>query len=142
MVSLGFLKAPTEETKKALPSDIHSPSPKVSKTVVLFYDESTFQSNKDQPTIWAEKGTTVTRPKSKRSGIITSDFTDEHNGYLQLTDEEYECAKEKDPTIHKHACQLLEYGKAREGYWTKEKFMSQLNTAAKIAEIKYPKDEG
>ena len=38
---------------------------------------------------------------------------DERNGYLQLTEEEYERAKEKDPTIRKHAHQLLEYGEAR-----------------------------
>lgn len=34
---------------------------------------------------------------------MISDFIDEHNGYLQLTDEEYERAKKKDPTIRKHA---------------------------------------
>ena len=94
MVALGFLDescAPTEEAKKALPSDIHGPSPEVAKkTVVLFHDESTFQSNEDQPTLWAEKGTTVMRPKSKGCGIMVSDFIDEHNGYLKLTDEEYE----------------------------------------------------
>ena len=38
--------------------------------------------------------------------------------YLKLTDEEYQPAKEKDPTIRKHARQLFEYGEAREGYWT------------------------
>ena len=34
---------------------------------------------------------------------MVSDFIDEHNGYLQLTDEEYASAKEKDPTIRKHS---------------------------------------
>ena len=53
---------PTEEAKKALPSDVHGPSREVAeKTVVLFHDESTFQANEDQPTLWAEKGTTVMR---------------------------------------------------------------------------------
>lgn len=52
------------------------------------------------------------RPKSKGSGIMVSDFIDERNGCLQLTEEEYERAKEKDPTIRKHARQLLEYGEA------------------------------
>lgn len=72
---------------------------------------------------------------------MVSDFIDEHKGYLQLTDKEYELAKEKDPTIRKHAHQLLEYGEGREGCWTSEKFISQLNEAVKIVEIKYPKDE-
>ena len=84
MVSLGFLNesnAPTEEAKQALPSDIRSPLPEVAeKTVIMFHDESTFQSNEDQPTLWAEKGTTVMRPKSKGAGIMVSDFIDEHNG--------------------------------------------------------------
>ena len=101
MVSLGFLNescAPTEEAKNALPADLHCPPPEVAeKTVVLFHDDSTFQANEDQPTLWAEKGTTVMRPKSKVSGIMVSDFIDEHNGYLQLTDEEYTRANEKDP---------------------------------------------
>ena len=42
MVSLGFLNescAPTDEAKKALPSDIHGPTPEiVNKTMVLFHD--------------------------------------------------------------------------------------------------------
>ena len=146
MVSLGFINkscAPTDEAKNALPSDIHGPLPELAeKRVVLFHDESTFQSNEDQPTLWAEKGTTVMRPKSKGSGIMVSDFIDEHNGFLQLTDKEYACVKEQDPTIRKCACQLLEYGEARERYWTSEKFMAQLKEAVKIADAKYPKEDG
>ena len=146
MVSLGFLNesnAPTEEAKKALPSDLHGPPQEVAdKTIILFHDESTFQSNEDQPTLWAEKGTNVMRPKSKGSGIMVSDFIDERNGYLQLSDEEYSRAKEKDPTIRKHARQLLEYGESKEGYWTSEKFLIQLKEAVKIAEAKYPKEDG
>ena len=67
MVSLAFLKkcsAPTDAAKKALTSDIHSPSPKVAKkTVNLIHDESMFQTNKDQPTLWEDK---VIRPKPQR----------------------------------------------------------------------------
>ena len=110
------------------------------KTVVLFHDESTFQSNEDQPTLWGEKGTSVMRPKSNGSGIMVSDFIDERNGYLQLTEEEYEHAKEKDPMIRKHARQLLEYREAREGYWTSEKFMTQLKEAAKWRKPNIPED--
>ena len=88
MVYLGFLNAPTEEAKNALPSDIRAPLPEVAeKTVVLFHDESTFQSNEDHSTLWAEKGTTVMRPKSKGAVIMVSDFINEYSGYLQLTDE-------------------------------------------------------
>ncbi len=57
------------------------------KTVVLFHDESTFQANDDQPTVWALPGTTVMSPKSKGSGIVVSDFIEEKGGYLHLTDD-------------------------------------------------------
>ena len=88
MFSIGFLNkscASTEEARKALPSDIHSPSPEVAEKTVVLFHEWTFQSSEDQPTLWAEKGTTVMRPKSKGSGIMISDFIDERNCYLQLT---------------------------------------------------------
>ena len=84
MVGLGFLNgdnAPTEDAKKALPGDIEPPRPEVKdKTVIIFHDETTFQANDDQPTLWAEKGTCVMRPKSKGSDIMLSDFIEERNG--------------------------------------------------------------
>ena len=146
MVSLGFLNssnAPTDDAKKALPTDITSPSPNViDKTVFLFHDETTFQANEDQPTVWAPKGTKVIRPKSKGSGIMISDFICEQSGYLALTDDEYEQAKQRDPTIKKHARQWLEYGEAKEGYWTSDKFMKQIREVAKIVDFKFPRDAG
>ena len=84
----------------------------------------------------------IMRPKSKGSRIMVSVFIDEQNGYLQLMEDEYTRTKEKDPTIRRQACQLLEYGEAREGYWMLENFMAQLKEAAKIAKAKYPKNEG
>ena len=77
MVALGFLNeacAPTDNAKKTLLSA--PPQELTDKTVVIIHDESTFQANQDQPTLWAEKGTNVMRPKSKRSGITVSDFID------------------------------------------------------------------
>ena len=127
VVALGFLNkenAPTEEAKEALLVDLHAPPQEViEKTIILFHDETTFQANEDQPTPWAEKSTctSVMRPKSKGSGIMMSDFIDEKCGYLSLTQEEYEEAKKNDPTIRKYACQQLEYGEAKEGYWTSDK---------------------
>ena len=44
--------------------------------------------------------------------------------------------------IRKHSRQFLEYGEAKEGYWTSDEFMVQLREAVKIAEMKYPKEEG
>lgn len=146
MVALGFLNrdnAPTDEARNALPDDLETPRPAVlEKTVVLFHDESTFQANDDQPTIWALPGTSVMRPKSKGSGIMVSDFIEEKGGYLHLTDDEYEQAKKTTPAIRKYARQLFEYGDAKEGYWTSAKFMEQIKEAEKIAVAKYPRQEG
>ena len=81
------------------------------------------------------------KPKSKGSVIMVSDFVDEINGYLCLTQEEYRRAQ-VDKTTQMEARSLLEYGEAREGYWTCDKFMQQMKKAIKIAEFKYPKSEG
>ena len=146
MVGLGFLNpnnAPTDEARNALPADLDMPTPAtLEKTVILFHDESTFQANDDQPTLWALPGTTVICPKSKGSGIMVSDFIEEKGGYLHLTDSEHDNIKEADPTIRKYAHQLFEYGEAKEGYWTSEKFMSHIKEAEKIAVAKYLRQEG
>ena len=36
--------------------------------------------------------------------------------------------------------QLLEYGAEKEGYWTGDRFMKQVENAANIVDIKYDKD--
>ena len=85
MASLSFLNspnAPTDEALNALPSDLEaSDSSIIKRTIVLFQNESTFQANCDQPTIWVQPETSV---MSKGSGIMVSDFIKERAGYLQL----------------------------------------------------------
>ena len=109
------------------------------KTVVFFHDESTFHVNEDQPFQWGEKGSFMLRPKSKGSGIMISDFVDGRNGYLALTDDELSTGKANNPNLQKCARTTIEYGESREGYWTSEKFMKQMEKAVEIAEAKYPK---
>ena len=88
---LHFMEAPTDDAQKAIPEDIDPPPlEKRLKTVVFFYDESTFQCNEDQSLQWGLKGSRMMKPKSKGAGIMVSDFIDEHNGFLALNDEEYE----------------------------------------------------
>ena len=60
-------------------------------------DESTFQSNDDQPTFWRMQDTHVMCPKSKGAGIMVSDFICEQDGYQALTTDEYEATKLSDP---------------------------------------------
>ena len=146
MVKIGFLyftNAPTEQTRQAVPEDVDPPiQERRGKTVVFFHDETTFQSNEDQTSQWGVKGTKVMKPKSRGAGIMTSDFIDEHSGFLSLTDEEYECAKQVNPSAKKYARRFLEYGENREGYWTRDKFIAQMNCAVEMAELKYRKEEG
>ena len=73
---------------------------------------------------------------------MVSDFIEESSGYLQLTQKEYDEAKKHDPTITRYARRLLEYGEAKEGYWTAEKLMGQVKNAVKIADFKYSRSEG
>ena len=74
---------------------------------------------------------------------MVSDFIDEKNGYLCLTQEEYVRAREVDSsTVCMEARCLFEYGEAKEGYWTSDKFVQQMKVAIRIAEFKYPKQEG
>ena len=56
MIEVGFLhpdQAPTPEAHLAFPCDVPLPSSKVrEKIVVIFHDESTFNTNDDQSTQW------------------------------------------------------------------------------------------
>ena len=71
---------------------------------------------------------------------MVSDFVDEKNGYLALTNEEFATASATNRALWKEARCLLEYGESREGYWTSEKFMLQIEEAVTVSEIKYPKE--
>ena len=97
------------------------------KTVVFFHDESTIMSNEDQTTQWGMKGEKMVKPKSKVSGIMVSDFIDEHNGFLALSDEEHDRAKVLNPCFQKYAREFLEDGESKEGYWTRDKFVAQMH---------------
>ena len=107
------------------------------KLVLIFHDESIFHSNDDQGWMWGEKGNTILKPKGQGRGIMVSDFIDEHNGFLALTDAEYEQGKQMYPDLQQHTHRLLKYGAEFEGYWNSEKFLVQVEAAIKIAKVKY-----
>jgi hypothetical protein len=94
LCALGFFEkknAPTPEAAESLPPDRECPSDeRVAKTVVLFHDEIRFQDNDNQNTFWVAKDMTILRPKIKGTGIMVSVFIDKHNGYLKLSNEEYD----------------------------------------------------
>ena len=58
--------APTPEAAQSLPTDLECPSEeRITKTIVIIHDESTFQANNDQLKFWGTKDMTLLGPKSK-----------------------------------------------------------------------------
>ena len=92
---------------------------------MIYHDESIFNTNEGQTWMWGEEDRPAILPKTKGSGIMVSDFVEEHGGYLILTDEEFEDAKKKNPSIKQCARQLLEYRAEKDGYWMGDRFMEQ-----------------
>jgi len=107
------------------------------KLVLIFHDESTFHATEDQGWIWGEKGKMVIRPKGQDRGIMVSDFIDEHNGYLALTNDELEEGRKTYADLKQAARVKLKIGAEYEGYWNSENFLEQIAHAIKIAKIKY-----
>ena len=60
---------------------------------------------------------------------------DEHNGFLALSDEEYQTANLTNPNIRPYAWEFLEYGERKEGYWTWDKVIAQMHRVIEIAKI-------
>ena len=73
-------------------------------------------------------------------------FVNEKMGTQHLQRRSNDHAKVNDPNIRLQAQEFLEYGEAKEGYWTANTFMNQMEMAVKmaemIAEMKYPKGDG
>ena len=86
-------------------------------------------------------GVKKVKPKGQGRGIMVSDFIDEHNGYLALTDAEYEQGKQTYPDLQQQARKLLKYGAEFESYWNSDKFLEQVEAAIKIAKVKYASDQ-
>ena len=110
------------------------------KLVLIFHDEAAYHSNDDKKWMWSEKWKQPIRPKSQGQGLMVSDFVEEHNRYLQKTNEEFQGAKDSHPGLWKEARQVLKLGAEYEGYWDSDKFMKQVDKAITIAEVKYPRE--
>lgn len=88
--------------------------------------------------MWAEAGKQPIRPKGRGRDIMVSDFIDDYNSYLSLSDGEYEEVHANNSDLWKDARFLLKYGISSERYWNSDKFLVQVKQAVTIAEIKYP----
>ena len=127
-----------EQHPPPAPSTSPPPERNDKKLVLFYHDESIFNVNEAQTWMWGSADKPAILPKTKGSGIMVSDFIDEHSGYLKLSPEELEDARDSDDNFPEEARELFEYGAARAGYWTGEKFMAQIKRAVCIAEFKYP----
>ena len=142
MTEYGFLRpdnAPTEEAAQALPADVpHMSKEEGEKRIVWFHDESAYNTAEDTPILWGEKGKLPIKPKGRGSSIMVSEFIEEQDGYLALSDQQYkfEVARNERQDIGKSALQILKIGEQQEGYWNSERFMNQVAEAVKIAEVK------
>ena len=126
----------SDERAKTPPLDAESRK----RLVLIYHDESIFNTNEGQTWMWATPDTPVIQPKTKGAGVMVSDFIDQHRGFLQLTDDEHQVVKAHDPNFPKSARVLFEYGAEKEGYWTAQKFLNNLKDAVVIAEHVYPGD--
>lgn len=59
------------------------------KLVIIYHDESIFHINEGQTWIWGTGDQPFIKPKTKGSGIMVSDFVEQHGGFLQLTEDEH-----------------------------------------------------
>ena len=101
------------------------------KLVMIYHDESICNINEAQLWMWGSADKPALLLIIKGSGIRVSEFIDEHNGYLNHSPEELIVVT--NPDFPEEAKELFEYGIAWAGYWTAEKFMSQIEGAIKIA---------
>ena len=110
--------------------------------VIIAHDESTFHANDDQRFAWQEKGSNLLLPKTQGSGIMVSDFIDEHTGFLRLSTEEFTTAVAQGHEVgYQEARMTLEIGANHEGYWNGDKFLFQVEDAPAISRVKYPREQ-
>ena len=57
------------------------------------------QMTTKRPYTWKDDPMQVMCPKRKRSGLMVSDFIEERDGYLAISDALYETIKHDDPSV-------------------------------------------
>ena len=127
MSTLGFLHASNAPNEAAaeLVKDV-ALDKEWENTIYWFHDESTFNANDDQVTMWKDETMQIIKPKGRGAGLMVSDFIEERDGYCALTDKMFASVAEVDPTIKQSARVIFEYGKAKEGYWNSDLFLEQI----------------
>ena len=55
------------------------------KLVLIFHEECVFSTNEGQLGAWATEDDSIIQLKTKGTGIMISDYVDQHSGFLHLT---------------------------------------------------------
>ena len=146
MIECGFLhpdNTPTDEAAQSLPVDVPHMSKEGEKRILWFHDESAYNTTKDTPVLWGGKGKLPIKPKGKGPYMMVSEFIEEKDGYLALSDQQYELEEaNSSDDVEKSALAVLEIRENFEGYWTGEHFMEQLTKVVKVTKVKYPISQG
>ena len=103
--------------------------------IFICQDESVYHAKDAIRCTWSDGFTMMKKGSGK--GIMVSAWFD-CDGVLELDDKTWEKAKETKPNLPRQALFIHQFGKDW-GYYTWEKFKSDLENAIAIAEIKYPK---
>ena len=73
-------------------------SPDRDNTIFWFHDQSSYNGNDDQVTMWKDDTMQVIKQKG-RAGLMVSDFIEERDGYLTLSDSMYQTIVQQDASI-------------------------------------------
>ena len=106
--------------------------------MVVYHDESIYNSNEWQKWMWGKEERPALLLKTKGTGLMVPDFIEEHYRYLRLSDEQFGQAKLLNSSMGQCASVVFEHGSERGGYWTGERFLTQMKTAGNVAHFKYP----
>lgn len=99
-------------------------------TVIWWHDESTFYANDRRDVFWVHKDEkAVPRPKGEGTSLMVSDFFSADYGWLSL------------PDGTDAARWLFKAGKNRDGYFTNENILEQLQKAMDILREYYPNED-
>ena len=97
---------PSPTCANGIPSWNAGDKTKQKQVVFIYHDETIFKAN-DAPSMgWHDpQGSRATRPKGKGKDIMISDFVEEYEGFLALTEDELQRARQEDqgaswPTHH------------------------------------------
>ena len=102
------------------------------KRIRVYHDESLYYANSLQNIFWSDETMQPIRQKSLGGSIMVSDFVEEHDGFLRVSQE----TADRVGIQCKEARQYLEIGVG--SYWRSEAFLKQVEKAITIFEAKYP----